>query len=356
MAGAGLALSGRQILIRRDKGGEKKYIIRICNFAIKCFLALHIPLLFFKAIFAIVDLFTLSNRMDQLLTTIILAIVAIVIERLVEYARFSWFFAGPSDYVANNAAAFAYIDLYREIEEINLGLMRQLSTSQSNMLSQFETTNKETNSIMERTDQYVQLQNSECQKLLERKNDMDNFFRELSESAMDFCRAFKQYEKKLENSGKALIYYKEGESLLADINESFLSRYKQSANDFMRRLDATEHQLRRVVDEYSDLNDFIQPHAQKISVYNVRMDSILQSLKNGIDYKQLILEDISKKIAIMVKEENGNITETLTHLNSYVNKNTFVLSNVLDVYKTNPLSPRKVKKLLKNRPVVTEKE
>jgi hypothetical protein len=258
--------------------------------------------------------------------------------------------------VANNTAVFAYIDLYREIEKINLGLIQQLSASQSGMLSQFETTNKETNNIMEMIDNYAQLQNSECQKLLERKNDIDAFFKELSGRVGDFCCLFKQYETKLENSSKALIYYEEGESLMADINESFQSRYKQSANDFMRRLDDMERQLIRIVDEYSKFNNFIQPHMQKISVYNVRMDAVLQSLKNGIDSKQTILEKVSQKIADTIEQGNKNMHETLTHLNLYLSKNTFVLSKILDTYTTNPIAPREFKKALKNWPATTEKE
>lgn len=353
----GFALLGRQIFITRNKEAEKNHvIIRICDFIIKCFLALHIPLLFLKTIFSIIDMFTIFNGTDQLLATIIIAIVAIVIERLIEYARFSEFFASPIDYVANNTAVLAYIDLYREIEKINLGLIQQLSASQSGMLSQFKIANKEANNIMEKIDNYAQLQNSECQKLLERKNEMDAFFKELSGKAGDFCGLFKQYETKLENSSKALIYYKEGESLAADINESFQSRYKQSANDFMRRLDDTERQLIRIVDEYSKFNNFIQPHVQKISVYNVRMDSILQSLKNGIDSKQTILETSSKEIAGTIEQANKNMNETLTHLNLYLSKNAFVLSKILDAYKTNPIAPRELKKALKNWPAVTEEE
>jgi hypothetical protein len=353
----GFALLGRQIFIRRNKETEKKHvIIRICDFIIKCFLALYIPLLLLKTIFSIIDMFAAFNGTDQLLTTIIMAIIAIGIERLIEYTRFSEFFTSPSDYVANNTAVFAYIDLYREIEKINLGLIQQLSTSQSGMLSQFEITDKETNSIMEKIDNYTQLQNSECQKLLERKNDIDDFFKELSGKVGEFCGVFKQYEKKLGNSSKALIYYKEGESLMADINESFQSKYKQSANDFMRRLDDTERQLIRVVDEYSKFNNFIQPHTRKISVYNIRMDSILQSLENEIDSKQRILEKTSKEIATTVEEANKNMSETLMHLNLYLNKNTFVLSKILDTYKTNPIAPRELKKALKNWPATTEKE
>jgi hypothetical protein len=357
MVCTGFALLGQQIFIKRNKETEKKHIIiRICDFIIKCFLSLHIPLLLLKTVFSIIDMFALYNGTDQLLATIIIAIIAIVIERFIEYTQFSEFFTGPSDYVANNTAVFAYIDLYREIEKINLGLIQQLSTSQAGMLSQFEITNKETNSIMAKIDNYAQLQNSECQKLLERKNDIDAFFKELSERVGGFCSIFTKYEEKLQKSNKALIYFKESESFMADINESFQSKYKQSSNDFMRRLDDTERQLIRIVDEYSKFNNFIQPHMQKISVYNAKMDAILQSLKNGIDSKQTILEKTSKEIAGTVEEANKNMSETLAYLNLYLNKNAFVLSQILDVYKTNPIAPRKLKKALENWPGITKKE
>jgi dihydroorotase len=86
------------------------------------------------------------------------------------------------------------------------------------------------------------------------------------------------------------------------------------------------------------------------------MDSILQSLKNGIDSKQTILETSSKEIAGTIKQANKNMNETLTHLNLYLSKNAFVLSKILDAYKTNPIAPRGLKKALKNWPAATEEE
>jgi hypothetical protein len=351
------SLIGRYFLINRKKEIKNKlFIIGVCDFIIKLFLAWHIPLLLLQTIFSIIDMFTLLNGISRLFTTIFIAIISIIIERIIEYTRFNDFFKGLFSYEPNNTAVFAYIDLYREIEKINLGLINKLSISQSSLLSQFETTNKEANFIMGNIDNYVQIQNSECQKLLEIKNNIDNFFNELSKNIEDFCNVFKQYEKKLENSCNALIYYEEGGSLIADINESFQSKFKQSSNDFMRRLDDIEHQLKRIVDEYSKFNNLIQPHTQKISVYNARMDNILQSLKDGIDFKQTKLLNTSKEIAGVIKEANENINETLKLMNLYLNKNTFVLSTIFDTYKDNPLTPYKLKKTLKNWPAIKEKE
>jgi hypothetical protein len=93
---------------------------------------------------------------------------------------------------------------------------------------------------------------------------------------------------------------------------------------------------------------------QNISIYNARMDTVFHSLKDGINYKQSILKDTSKEISSSVEKMNNNINETLEHLYLYLEKNTFVLSKILDTYKTNPIAPRKLKKMLKNWPGISK--
>ena len=354
---AALALSGRYFLINRNKEiKHKQLIINICDFILKCFIGWHIPLLLLQTVFSVIDMFASLNGISRLFTPIVIAVVSVIIEWLMEYERFTGYFKGPVVYEHDNTAVFAYIDLYREIEKINGGLIQRLSTSQSDLFSQFETTNKETNFIMENINNYTQLQNSECQNLLEIKNDIYSFFNDLSINIRDFCNIFKQYEEKLENSCNALVYYEKGGSLLADINESFESKFMQSTRDFTRQLEHIEQQLKRIVEEYSKFNNLIKPHTLTIGHYNDRMDIVLQSLRNGIDTRQTILVDKSKEIADSVKEANNDLNETLEKLNSYLTRNMFVLSKIFNTYKVNPLTPREVKKVIKNWPFITGKK
>jgi len=82
------------------------------------------------------------------------------------------------------------------------------------------------------------------------------------------------------------------------------------------------------------------------------MENVLQSLHKEIDVKQTILIKKNKEIADSVKEANHKLIETLESLNSYLNKNTFVLSKIFNTYKVNPLTPREVKRVIKNWPVI----
>ena len=352
----GLALFGRYLLLNLKKEIKTKYIIiKICDFTIKVFIAWHIPLLLLQSLFSIIDMFTLLNGTSQLITTVIIAIISIIIERLIENTKFSEFFKGSFNSEPDNTAVFAYIDLYREIEKNNLGIIQQLSASQTNLLSQFETTNKEANLIMENISNYAQIQNSECHKLLEVKNEIDYFFNELSENTKKFCDLFTRYEKKLDNSHKALIYYEESESLIDEVNISFASKFKQSSNNYMGRFDVIEHQIRRVIDEFSKFNELITHNIERVKSYHWNMENIFQSLENEIDSKQTIILIRSKELAGMVKETNNNINDTLKNLNSYLNRNTFVLSKIFNTYKVNPLTPRELKKVIKNWPFITGK-
>jgi len=345
----GFALLCR-FIVTRNKANKEKKSAAVFDFIIKRFFSLHVHFLFILVVFSVICLFPPFYRTDMMYAAIILAVIAVLIERLAEYMQINFFYEGHPDYQVNNIAVFAYIDLYSEIEKVNLGLIKQLSESQSGMMSQFEIINNKKDSIMEKIDNYAQLQNTECKELLERKNDINNFFNELSNKTSDFCDVFTEYEKKLENSCKALVYYEESGSLIADVNESFLSKYKQSAGDFIRRMDDIERHLKRIVDEYSKLNDYIQPHMQRVSVYNSRMDTVLNNFKNEVEYKHSLLDNTSKEIAGAVRESNKNINETLGHLNSYLEKNSFVLSKIFNSYEKNPITPRKLKKILKNWP------
>jgi hypothetical protein len=348
-----VALLGHFILLKYKNENNKEYkIIKICDFIMQCFRAWHFPILFLQVIFSIINMF-LFNGISVLLTSIIITIIAIVIEQFIVYLRYNNQIC-PINYEVNNTAVFAYIDLYKEIEKINLSLINNLSTSQSRLFSQFELNNNQLNSVIDKIDNYVQLQYSECKILLENKNDFDNSFIELNGRVGFFSNAFEEYKNILENSSKALIYYKEGSSLISDINESFQLGYKQSSNAFMRRLDEIEQQLKKNVDEYSKLNNFILPHIQNISVYNARMDTVLHSLKDGIDNKQLLLKDTSKEISSTFEKINSNINETLEHLYLYIEKNASVLSKILDTYKTNSITPHKLKKILKNWPEISK--
>jgi len=350
---AGLALSGQYFLLNRKKEiKHKQFIKKICNFIIKSFLAWHIPLLLLQTIFSIIDMFTFLNGISRLLTTIVITVISVIIERFIEHGQFTEYFKGPFAYEANNTAVFAYIGLYSEIEKINRELIQQISISQSGLLSQFEMTNKETNFIMENINNYVQIQNSECQQLLEIKNDIYIFFNELSLNIRDFCSVFKQYENELEYSCNALKYYEKGESLLEDINESFKSKFEQSSNKFTGRIDDIERKLLRIVDGYSEFNNLIQSHTERIKFYHPRMENVLQSLQKGIDTKQSILVDKSREIADSVKEANNDLNDTLKKLNSYLNNNIFVLSKIFNTYKVSPLTPRELKKVIKNWPYI----
>jgi hypothetical protein len=354
---AGLALFGRYFLINRKKEiKHKQFILNICDFIVKCFIGWHIPFLLLQSIFSIIDMFTSLNGISRLLTTIVIAVVSIIIEQLIEYERFTGYFKDPVVYEHDNTAVFAYIDLYREIEKINLGFIQQLSISQSNLLSQSETTNKEANFIMENINNYVQIQNSECQKLLEIKNDLYYFFNDLNINVKNFCDLFTQYEEKLRNSYDALIYHEESGTLIAEIKNSFESKFRKSSNGFMERFDYIENQLKRIVDVYSGFNYLITTHMEKIKVYNWNMDNVLQLLNKGIDFKQKELVDTSKEIADFVKGTNEKMNKTLTYLNLYLNKNTFVLSKIFNTYKVNPLTPRQLKKVIQNWPFIKGKK
>jgi len=355
VACAGLGLLIRQLALKRSELNNTPNIgIKVCDLIIQVFLILHIPLLLIKAIFATMDIFVYLNGTYQMLNTIIIAVFVIILERFIEHLQFHNSLIVYNEYQPNNTAVFAYIDMYREIENINLELLKQIKNSESGILSQFNENEALIKSIMDKIDSYLLMQNNECQLLLTRKNSIFDMLNALSNKAAGFNYEFGQFDNKLKNAGKALHYYENSESLIVDIKESFSTRYKQSANELIKRIDDTEQQLKKIVDEFTGLNDYIQPHMQKINVYNIRIDTVLQSLKESRDNKYSMLENTSTKIAETVNDAGKNLNETLGYLNLFLQRNSFVLKKILESYEENPAAPHELKDIIKNWPAAFE--
>jgi len=351
-----VSLIGKQVILKQNKINNKVKLLLIYDFFIRFFLSWHIKLIFLHTIMTVIFVFTLNLPVYNIIISIILAIAAIIIERVIEYTQYKKYFNDTSGYIDNNTAVFAYIDLYSEAAKISLDLIKQLSESQSNLLKQSENTNENINNILEKVSDYSDLQNNECRELLYKKNDLINFYDEFGNSAAKFSEEYVQYREKLANSSSALEYYKESESLTADINESFISGYKRTANDFVRRIDDSEKQLRKIVDEYSKFNNLIQPHMQTVNNYNIRMDTALKSLQNGINSKQERLVNTSNEISGNITEAGKCIQDTLSNLNNLLDSNKTILSQVLDTCKANPAVPQELKKIYKNFLSINEKE
>jgi uncharacterized protein YukE len=299
-------------------------------------------------VFCVIDIFAFYPYPAPLLSTIIIAIIAFVLERVIEHTQLTRISSIPDEQIITNKAVFAYIDLYREVEHIHRDLIQKIAGSQSELLNQSELTHEKYHLVAERIDGYIQLQMIECQKLLEGRNKLEQLFSDLSSQTEQFCTTFEQYEEKLKKSNKSLLYYEKGTFLIEDINESFASRYKQTANEIITHLEDTEKQLRKVVDQYSRFNEHMRPFNEKINVYGVRMESAIHALQKGSESKQMILEDTSNKIVKALEELNDNMEKTLHDTDQFLQKNYFVLSKILETYRTNASTPRELKRILKS--------
>jgi ABC-type transporter Mla subunit MlaD len=291
-----------------------------------------------------------------LIFTTIIAIIAFALERVIESMPLADGFTSSCEYIVTNKAVFSYIDLYCEIERINRDLIQQLANSQSGLLSQFDQTQKKVNYVSEHIDSYIQWQTAECQKLLEERNKLEQFFSDLGLQANQLSFTFAEYEKRLNNSTDALLYCKKGRMLIEDINESFVSRYKQTSGEFIKRLEDTEQQLRKVVDQYSLFKEHMRPYSEKIDVYGYRMESAIQSFQNTSDLKQAVLENTSNEITKTLEEINGKMGKTLNDVDQFLRKNSFVLSKILETYRTNATTNREFKKILQSWPSLSPTE
>ncbi|MDR0623917.1 MAG: hypothetical protein LBG10_05750 [Treponema sp.] len=327
---------------------QKLKLFQVNLFLIKGFLLLYIPLIIMMILFCIIDTFVFSKHPIRLLSAVTITIIAFLLERAIEGTRLAGGFSTSSSSIIRNKAVFAYIDLYHEVERINRDLIQQLANSQSELLNQFGQTQKKINYISEHIDGYVQWQTAECQKLLEEKNKLEQFFSDLGLTAEQLCIKFTEYGEKLDNSSKALFYCENGEKLIEDINESFASRYKQTSNEFIRHSESTEQQLRKIVDQYLRFKDYMGPYNEKVAVYGSRIESAIQSLEKNTDLKRSALENTCNEIKKTLEEQNDIIGKTLNDVDQFLRKNTLVLSKILETYQTNARTPRKLKKIIRS--------
>jgi hypothetical protein len=348
IAAAFACLCENNIIKAHENAAQKLKLFQVNRFLIKGFLLLYIPLVIIMMLFCAIDIFAFSRHPIRLLSTTIITIIAFLLERIIEGTQLAGSSLTSSESVIRNKAVFAYIDLYHEVERINRDLIQRLADSQSGLLNQFERTQKKINYISEHIDGYIQWQTAECQKLLEEKNKLEQFCSDLGLKTEQLCIKFKEYEEKLDNSSKALFYCENGETLIEDINESFVSRYKQTSNEFIRRFEGTEKQLRKVVDQYSRFKDHFGPYSEKVSVYNSRIESAIQSLKEGSDLKQSMLKNTCNKIKKTLEEQNSMMGKTLNDVEQFLRKNAFVLSKILETYRTNARTPRELKKIIRS--------
>jgi hypothetical protein len=349
MAAATFALLCEKNVIKIHEDITRRLrLFQINSFFIKVFSLFYIPFAVFMTVFCLIDIFASPEYSASLLATAIILIIAFVLERIIENTQINPFFSTSSEPVVTNKAVFAYIDLYREIEHINRDLIQKLAESQSGLLNHCELTHKTCNCISKHIDGYVQRQASECQKLLKKRNKLEQSFSDLGLRAEQLSAAFTQYEEKLNNSNKALLYCEKGTSLIEDINESFASRYKQTSNEFIKQMANTEQQLRKVVDQYSRFKDFMRPYSEKVDVYGARIESTIQSLQKSSESKRAVLENTSNEITGTLEDLNGNMDKTLGDVEQFLRKNTSVLSKILETYQTNAATPRELKKILRS--------
>jgi DNA repair exonuclease SbcCD ATPase subunit len=299
-------------------------------------------------VFCIIDIFVFSGHPASSIVDTIIVVIAFVLEQIIESLQINQIVLTSTESAITNKAVFAYIDLYREIENINRGLIKSLAESQSGLFNHYDLTHKTCNYILKHIGSYVQWQTSECQKLLEERNKLEQSFSDLSSGAERLGAAFAQHEKKLNNSNKAFLYCEKGTALIEDINESFESRYKQTANEFIKHLESVEQQLRKVVTQYSQFKDFMRPYNEKVGVYGARMESTIQLLQKDSDSKRVILENTSNEISKILEDLNDGIEKTLSDADQFLRKNTFVLLKILETYKTDATTPRNLQKILQS--------
>jgi methyl-accepting chemotaxis protein len=321
---------------------------KMTSFFIKIFLLLYIPITIAMVAFSIINVFAHPAHPVPLLYVTIIAVIAFILERVIEKTQLAMELPIKSEDIITNKAVFAYIDLHHEIERINRNLIEQISNTQTGLVKQFESAYKKYNLVGKHINEYVQLQIKECKKLLEERNKLEQFISDLESKVEQFSIIFAQYANKLNNSSKSILYYEKGAFLIEDINESFVSKYKQTSNETIKHLEDTEKQLRKVVEQYSRFKEHFRPLNEKVDIYGSRMESAVQSLRESSESKKAVLEDTSNKIVNALEELNNNVVKTLNYTDHYLKKNSFVLSKILETYKINATTPGELKKMIQS--------
>jgi ribosomal protein L22 len=100
----------------------------------------------------------------------------------------------------------------------------------------------------------------------------------------------------------------------------------------------------------------MRPYSEKIDVYGSRMESAIQSLQKAVDLKQAVLKNTSNEITKVLEEINDKMGKTLNDVDQFLRKNSFVLSKILETYRTNATTNREFKKILQSWPSLSSTE
>jgi hypothetical protein len=176
-------------------------------------------------------------------------------------------------------SVFAFIDTYNEITNYNLKILsdsvdrKAILHKKYDELGEFLAT---TNKIV---DDYISFQKDECSQLIMKKNQCEEAFINLEQTATRFNNSFLTLNKRMDYLEKLTRYCGESKTIINDINTSFMVAYNKNNEEVMQNIEKMLSNLNMLAYKCSSMQSFPKSYNNIISIYSGKMMEILQSFE-----------------------------------------------------------------------------
>jgi hypothetical protein len=203
-------------------------------------------------------------------------------------------------------AAFAFIDVYNEITNFSVKIISDIVERKAILHKRQEELDDILAATNKNLNDYISFQKNEYSQLTTKKNQCEEVFKNLEQTATRFNNSFLTLNKKLEHSAKSIQYCGESETLINDINTSFRSAYNKNNEEIMQNIERILSTLNSLAYKCSSMQSFPKSYNNAISMYSGKIANILQTFE--------------KKIIVLAKiykiHDNSNITSKNTNISN----------------------------------------
>jgi hypothetical protein len=290
--------------------------------------------IFCAVIIALNIVFSMAQVM-MFFVIVILTMLSFIIEKMRENINKNNTFKNENN--PENKLVFSMMNIFSELKIKNHHTLTSLLEKQNDLKVSIERYFDEKRKIMVNIDDYVKMQKTQCSKLLEKRDKCEIMFQELERNAKTSNDMFGIFKKNLNSIDASFKYYNDSDTICNDLKYSFHVLYTHRSEALMREIDDCVSKLNNIFLKCTNFTDYLKPYFQTINIYSSRIettikyfeDKNLENIKNNNDFVkicEIISETITKNEMKMDKIMGTN--------ELYLNKNLFVLSKILETYKS----------------------
>jgi len=318
-----------ELTFSKIKTGLKFKLCEILNYI---YVKFTIPVILLCTFLFFIDAINDKKQLLGLVLVASLAVIAFLVDWLIEFLNAKRNLNIETETTQDSRPIFSLMQIYTDIKINNQCAIKNLVEKQNVSRGSMEASINHINNLVDVLINYVTIQTSECRKLLKNKNNCEYIFEEMEKNAIICNNAFTEYEKNLSNINASFQYCMNGLELISDMKNSLKDLFTHNSFTIMHEIDNINSTINSVSIKCGSFKDYVKLLFDKIELFANRIEMI----KNALNERN------NKDISISIDLENaiGNISQSINFFENalekiaginftYMNKNVFVLTNIL---------------------------